>query len=134
MVISEDEVVLLRITGLDELPPDIVEEYTQWAVMHHRLGFGGPIGALACIAIVRSLGYEASGTELPKQAHDWGNVELGTEILVPDGDGWKEGRFAGLVMSGVAAVRFEGDEMTREFPLARCKIKPPPKPQKKGRG
>jgi hypothetical protein len=123
MIVPDDEICIQNMLGVDAIAPEIEEEYLIRARMLHRQLSGGPIGPVAVVDMLRSLGY---GPPVPTSgASDkpvvWRDVVVGTEIDLHIEDQWKSGyTFQGEVGGGTLAIK-DGRRID-EYPAYRVRL------------
>lgn len=121
MIVPDDEQCIQQMLGIDIIPVDIEAEYMIRARMLHRQLSGGPIGPVAIVDLLRSLGYGPPPPSVVDQEGrvDWRRVEIGTAVQVRIGGEWKPSSFGftfqGEVGAGTLAVKHSGriDEFNR---------------------
>lgn len=120
MIAPEDELTILRMLGVQDVPADIHDEYLRRVRFLHREVSGGPMGPGMLVDMLRFLGYEpaVSGSQQPN-ACDWREVERGTRVQIRRAGRWTEAamecRFEGFVDSGTLAVLLPSGRVD-EFP------------------
>ena len=111
---KNDLETLSRVTGLEVLPDDLVEEYKVWLNMYHRSGASGPIGAIACVALARHMGIKPPEKKIMAGEIDWRKQPRDTKVKVRIGKYWEPGVFVGFVYGGNLSVRLDKDDYVTE--------------------
>lgn len=116
MIHPEDSQLVQQMTGFDAVPEDVAAECGVRLAMYHRGGGTGPLGTLAVVDVLRSLGYKAEQERDAPAAVDWsaypgnGSVRVEARFFGT----WMPGRFHGFVEHGMLNVRLDNDDVHRE--------------------
>lgn len=119
MIVPDDEQCIQQMLGIDIIPDDIETEYMIRARMLHRQLAGGPIGPVAIVDLLRSLGY---GPPPPPVVNaegriDWRRVERGTPVTIRLQGKWQDQlptTFQGEIGGGTLAI-MENDRYINEY-------------------
>jgi hypothetical protein len=127
MFVQQDEDSLLRMLG-GEISEEVKSEYETRLSMFHSDGNSGPLGSLALIDMVRSLGLGGRSRKVTGVAVNWRDVATnGTVCVIADGS---PGKFVGFCDHGLLAVRLDDNEFVQEFRASQVQIGVQPAPEK----
>ena len=115
-----------QMTGLSEhsLPQEVRDEYMEQLRMFHRTrSSGGALPVEMLIPLMRSFGITGPTAE-KREANrtKWGEVAVGTKVLVNVAGHFKDAIFRGVVAGGTLAVKLEDDSKVLEVRPDRVKI------------
>ena len=119
MIHTQDSQDLSRMLGIDEssFNRELVYEYEKRLRMYHACGHSGPIGTLALIDLVRSMGcVVANLSSKEEKATDWwalprdGSARIEARFV----GAWLPGVFLGFVDAGTLMIRLDEETMVRE--------------------
>ncbi len=116
MIHRQDEFSIQRILGVSDLPTEVVSEYELRLSMYHRDGNSGPLGTIALIDMVRSLGLRPEKVVERIAPVDWRNYPVDGTVRVQARffGAWMPGVYLGPVEAGTIAVRLDGEDFVKE--------------------
>lgn len=116
MIDQFDEETLRRITGLENIPEDLLAEYNIWRKMYHSAGSSGSLGSIGCIGAARSLGYGPKVVEKVEEKVSWRDYphDGSTRVEAHFFGSWQPGVYLGFVDSGMLAIRLDDDDNVKE--------------------
>lgn len=111
-----DEQMLQGMLGQLSIPEDLETEVMVRTTLFHRAGPNGPIGPIALIDAVRSLGYKPKTLEKSTERVDWGRLPQDgrTRVEARFFGTWLSGVFTGFVEHGTLSIRLDDDGTVRE--------------------
>lgn len=111
-MVPDDEQCIQQMLGILDIAPEIEQEYMVWARMLHRQLAGGPIGPIAIVAMLRSLGIGPPPAQILNEEGrvDWRQLANDTPVEVKIDGEWQSGEhsFAGEIGGGTVAINVRG--------------------------
>lgn len=114
-----DSQQITAMLGVDQPPKELEQEYFIRVRMLHLVGLCAPLGPIAIIDMLRSLGFDPA--EEPRPCVPWERYPQDGTIRVEGknqsrlGDTWVRGVFLGLDEKGIVATRVGNDPIIRWF-------------------
>ena len=105
-----------RMVGSSGLKDNVLDEYDLRIRMLHASGaVTGPLGVHGLIPLLRQFGLAPRVARPQNRIADWQRLEVGTDVLVQDGDRTLKGQYRGAIANGTVAVAIEGRKFVSEF-------------------